>query len=307
MKTILYFFIFGLCCNIFKSSPVYSQKKSLVFEKQNERIIHPKPPVLSYQMNPHNFSYKPKGFNLNVIKINQRKILVEFNYSYPYPYTNFVIRMRYHGYKEEFMSKLITLEDIRPNRVVLANFPTAAYILCVTLIPSMTVSIQQYPLLSTSDMCTDLTFGDDLVVNNHENETGFLVPSLIVLVFIILAVIALVNKLKTSHCFKSKEFIEKEKEKHIELKKNGFNSIVGLNYLINFNQDYADMSHFVKMLVYEGDEHVFSINPNKSQNSITSLNTEFNNDLIKRKRKESLKMSHDNLSFQSDDQFKYIF
>ncbi|RMZ96570.1 hypothetical protein BpHYR1_033228 [Brachionus plicatilis] len=286
-----------------KSSPVYPKKDSLV---KNERFIHPKPPLLSYQMKPHNYSYKPKGFSLNVGKLNQRNILVEFNFSYPYPYANFVIRMRYHGYQEEFMTKQITLEDTSPNRVVLTNFPSAVYILCVTLIPSMTVSAQRYPLLSTSDMCADLTFGEDIIVNDHKNKTGFLVPSLVILVFIILVVIAVVSKLRTSHCCKSKEFVQKQKEKNISMKKNAFNSIVGLNYLINFNKDYADMSHLVKMLVFEGDENVFSINPNESVSSITSLNTEFNKDLMRRKRKH-LKEVHENLSFQSDSLYKFNF
>lgn len=279
----LFFLIFALCFNFLKTKSIFLIENNSTIYNINERFFHSESPSLSYQMKPHNFSYKPKRFDLSIKKINHRKILVEFNYSYPHPYVNYIIRMRYHGYKNEFMSKQIRLEVTNPNRVLLRNFPNAAYILCITLIPSMTVSIQQYPFLSTSDMCGDLIFGEDIIVNYHQNKPGYLVPSLAILVLIILSVITIVNKLITSNCCRSKEFAQKQKEKNLALKKNALNSVVSLNNLLNFNQDFADMSHLVKMLVYQGDERVYAINSNDSSNSIISLNTKFNRNYFQRK------------------------
>ena len=265
-----------MCCNFLKTKSILPFENNLAITNLSERFfgtqIHP----FSYQLKPHNFSYKPKKFNLNIIRINQRKILVEFNYSYPHPYVNYIIRMRYHGYKNEFMTKQFRLEATNPNRILLRNFPSAAYILCITLIPSMTVSIQQYPILSTSDMCGDLIFGENIILKKHQNKPGYLVPSLVILVLIILSVITVVNKLITSNCCKSKEFAQQQQEKNVALKKNAFKSMADLNHLFNFNQDFADMSHLVKMLLYQGDEHVYAINSNDTSNSIVSLNTKYN-------------------------------
>lgn len=278
-----------------ESSPIYVYKTIINNQtvEKNDRIMLSNEPILSSHMKPHTYDYRPRGFVMHTKKLSDKKILIEFNFSQPFPYVNYIIRMRYHGHRDEYMTHKISLDKNSTNRVILKNFPYAQYVLCVTLFPSMTVSSLQYPHISSSDMCTDITFGEEHHVSVNHNKTGLLVPVLLLLVFIQLFVIATVHKFKNSKCCitdEQKEIIIEE-EKTNSLKRSGLNSVAGLNYLVNFNQDYSDMTHLVKMMMFHGTNKFLKNQHNKPFESDASLRTQFSEHVTKRKLHDSISES----------------
>lgn len=277
-------------------SPLLSGVSYQMSEKAREtqvKLLHSKNPILSSEMVLHEYQYKPRGFSLKTKKLSDKKILVEFNYTSMDHYNRFIIRMRYHGDHNEYMTSKMELDQKESNKIVLIDFPLAPYILCVTLFPSMLVSSQEFPPLSTSDMCTDLTFGETTKINQH-NKTGLLAPVLLLLVFLQLFFITTINKLKKSKCCTVDEQERSDNKKIVPLKRVD-NTLANFNFLINFNQEYADFSDFTKKILYYDnknfidEDNILNLNPN------TSFESDYKNFLVKRNSKTS-----EEITFQSD-------
>lgn len=212
------------------------------FELRKPRFLTQHIPILSSEMEPHLYSYRPRGFSIHTKKINEKKIVVEFNYTTLDVYNKYMIRMRYHGHQNDFATNKTILDRTESNKIILNDFPHAQYVLCVTLFPSMQVSGQIYPPISTSDMCVDIVFGEEVKINKH-NKTGLLAPYLLTLVALHLILITIVYNLNQKFCGKHRKREEKQKQ------------IISpymdqITKLMNFSKAYAEEVNLANILLY---------------------------------------------------------
>jgi hypothetical protein len=202
-------------------------------------------PTLSAEMVIHQYQYKPRGFNIEARRLSEKKVLIEFNYTSSEPYKKYAIRMRYHTHHIEYMTNksLITVHE--PNRVVLKNFPPAAYVLCVTLFPSIFASNMQVYPISSSDMCVDVVFGEEQSFSH--NKTGLLSPLLLVLSFINLFAITMINKLNSAKHSDEKPANDSDTQSTVADKTKKDLSLERFNYLMNFNKEYNEARQLARM------------------------------------------------------------
>lgn len=175
---------------------------------------HVPPP--SYQLQLHMYSYKPEGFSLFQREAGLQKILVGFNYDIVSHYDRYVIRVRYHGH-EEYSTNKMKINRTEPNQLLLKNFLDAQYIVCVTLFSSS--GLTEYPPLSTSDMCIDVSAGEPVPIGGHHSTTGLLSPLLLAVAAILLFIIAVGTRIKESYLERAKKgkLRTKRREKMINL------------------------------------------------------------------------------------------
>ena len=147
---------------------------------------HVPPP--SAQLMPHSLKYKPEGFEIFWKKVGLVKILIGFKYTKVNHYDRYLFRLRYHGY-EEYETKKLKLNRTDTNELILNNFLSAQYIVCVTLYSSS--GLPEYPPISTSDMCVDILFGEPYPIGGHHSSTGLLSPLLLAVAAVLLIIITI--------------------------------------------------------------------------------------------------------------------
>jgi hypothetical protein len=156
---------------------------------------HVPPP--SWQLDPHTYTYKPEGFELSIEEIGLRTYLVSMEYPVVDEYDRYIIRVRFHGH-EEFATSKMKVNRTDANELVLKNFLEASYVVCVSLFSSS--GLPEYPPLSTSDMCVDLTVGDSHPIGGgHHGSTGLLSPLLLAVAFVLLIIITIGTKIKKAY------------------------------------------------------------------------------------------------------------
>lgn len=105
----------------------------------------------------------------------------------------YIKTFRYHGH-EEYATNQFIINMTGPNTLLLKKFPDAAYIICVTLFSSS--GSADYPPISTSDMCVDLTVGEVHPPGGHHSVTGLLSPLLLAVAAVLLAIIIIITYIK---------------------------------------------------------------------------------------------------------------
>jgi hypothetical protein len=183
------------------SSRIQSGSNSVTQTSTHHQYFFHKLPQLSHEMSLHTLEYKPRTFSITSRKLSEKKILVEFNYTNTDVYTKYSIRMRYHNHLDEYTTNKTLIDRYESNKIILHDFPSAQYILCVTLHPSMFVSNYQNPPISTSDMCIDILFGDDHGLSGH-NKTGLLMPLLLAVVVVQIASLPILKKIRCNRLVK---------------------------------------------------------------------------------------------------------
>lgn len=197
-------------------------------------------PVLSSELTVHYFKYKPRSFSIKAIKLSENKALVEFNYSYTEPFSKYSFRIRYHNHLIEYTTNMSFISPREPNRVILNHFPHAAYVVCVTLHPSMTAYSQFHPI-STSDMCVDVVFGPEHSFTH--SKTGLLMPVLLGLVFIHLVLISIISRIQ-------KTVNKKKKAK----KSSKQEAIDKFNNIMETNKDQEEAMNLAKKFSFYQEE-----------------------------------------------------
>ena len=168
---------------------------------------HVPPP--SFQLSKHTFSYKPEGFEMFSRSAGLKKTIVGFKYPTTDSYDRFLIRVRFHGY-DEYATNKMKINKTDENYIVLKEFIDAQYVVCVTLFSSS--GLPQYPPISTSDMCMDLTIGKSHPIGGHHSSTGLLSPLLVAVAAVLLFIIAVGNSIiRCLH--KRNEKKEKQRER----------------------------------------------------------------------------------------------
>lgn len=120
------------------------------------------------------------------------------------------MRVRYHGHPE-FATLKLKINKTDSNELLMKNFLDASYIVCVTLFSSS--GLPEYPPLSTSDMCIDVTVGEEHPIGEHHGSTGLLSPLLLAVAFVLLIVIIVGTKIKKAYLKRAaKKKLKKEKE-----------------------------------------------------------------------------------------------
>ena len=169
---------------------------------------HVPPP--SYQLNKHTFSYKPEGFEMFSRNAGLKKTIAGFKYPTINNYDRFIIRVRFHGY-DEYATNKMKINKTDENYIILKEFIDAQYVVCVTLFSSS--GLPEYPPISTSDMCMDLTIGPSHPIGGHHSSTGLLSPLLVAVAAVLLFIIAVGNSImRCLHKRKQKKEKEAEKE-----------------------------------------------------------------------------------------------
>ena len=225
---------------------------------KKSRFIHHKVPILSSNMVLHKYEYKPRGFSLIARRITDKRVLVEFNYTVHDIYNKYILRMRYHNHAEEYATNKTLLDRHEPNQIILNDFPHSAYIVCITLLPSMQAAYSAP--LSTSDMCVDVTFGEVHRVNEHHiNRTGLLAPVLFVLVLIELLYVTFAYKARHSKCCGgggggSTKAGEKSSTDKAAAGRQVHPSV---NHLAFYNRYFDDYSKLANILLYYDNGEIF--------------------------------------------------
>lgn len=169
----------------------------------------------SYQLQLHMYSYKPKSFQLFAKEVGVKKILIGIDYTEKGPYDIYIVRIRYHGH-EEYTTNKMKIHKNETNELILNKFLDSQYIVCVTL---FSVSAPEYPPISTSDMCIDLTVGEAPHIGGHRSATGLLSPLLVAVAAVLLVCIAIGQNLKDLYNQKKKNRHEKKNSSKNDLKK----------------------------------------------------------------------------------------
>ena len=189
---------------------------------------HVPPP--SYQLQPHSYSYKPESFSVEAEQVGLKIWLISFDYSIEDMYDRYMIRIRYHGHPEFATSKM-KINKTESNELILKNFLEASYIVCVSLFSSS--GLPEYPPISTSDMCVDVTVGESHPIGAHHGTTGLLTPLLMAVAFVLLVIIAIGTKVKKAYLKKVKYHKNKahgsEEPKAPSRKQSIVNAIVSAN------------------------------------------------------------------------------
>ncbi|CAF0706140.1 unnamed protein product [Brachionus calyciflorus] len=169
---------------------------------------HGTPPP-SYQLHPHTHIYKPEGFHLFAQDLGLKKILIGFDYPTPSHYDRYIIRIRYHGH-EEYSTDKIKVHKNDTNKLILNKFLDAQYVICVTLFSSS--GLPEYPPISTSDMCIDVTAGEAPHIGGHHSTTGLLSPLLVAVAAVLLIFIVIGQNIKDLYNERHKLYESKRKQ-----------------------------------------------------------------------------------------------
>ncbi|RNA44231.1 hypothetical protein BpHYR1_047760 [Brachionus plicatilis] len=169
----------------------------------------------SYQLQLHMYSYKPKSFHLFARELGVKKILIGVDYKEKGPYDKYIVRIRYHGH-EEYSTNKMKIHKNETNELILKKFLDAQYIICVTL---FSLSASEYPPISTSDMCIDVTAGETPHIGGHRSATGLLSPLLVAVAAVLLACIVIGQNLKDLYNQRKKKLQATIDSPKLDLKK----------------------------------------------------------------------------------------
>jgi hypothetical protein len=181
-------------------------------EHKSDGDSHHHVPPPSYQLQLHLYNYKPDTFHMFGEEIGIKTFVVGFTYTKQDHYDRFIIRVRFHGH-EDYTTNKIKINKTDTNQLVLKNFIEASYIICVTLFSSS--GLPDYPPLSTSDMCMDLTVGESHPIGGHHSSTGLLSPLLLAVAFVLLFIITVGTKIKKSYLKRLKKKKAENKKKRL--------------------------------------------------------------------------------------------
>ena len=179
---------------------------------EHEGGHHVPPP--SYQLQKHEYSYKPEGFSMYTKEVGIKKTIVGFKYGAVNHYDRYVIRVRFHGYPE-FATAKMKVNRTGSNELLLNKFLDAQYIICVTLFSSS--GLPDYPPISTSDMCIDILVGEAHVPGGHHSTSGLLSPLLLAVAAVLLAYIIIGTKIKEKYKEHHEKKVVEEKVKRMSI------------------------------------------------------------------------------------------
>lgn len=177
------------------------------------------------------FTSAPRGFSIDYKKVNKHEFEIEFNYTVNDYYNKYFMTIKNHN-KKEFITKKVNLDKKSPNVIKLNKFLEDQYIICIVLYSTNYDVSNEFPPISTSDMCVDMFIGDFLVINSEEDIrfSGLLAPVLLSIAFLCLVAITIIDKLRRAEiskcCGKMNEKIavDSKSTEQIKLKTNAYYS-----------------------------------------------------------------------------------
>jgi hypothetical protein len=205
------------------------------------------------------FSSKPRFFSIDYKKVGKHYFEIEFNYTARDYYNKYFLTIKTHD-KKEYITKKVNLDKKEANRVIFKKFNEDQYIVCVVLYSTNYDVSNEFPPISTSDMCVDMFIGDFLVINTEEEiqRTGLLAPVLLAIVFLSLVLITMIDKLKKaniSKCFKEINNHVNTNDKQLETKR------IKLKTNTYYSNKYGLREDLVEVLIYYDQvEFVFDDN-----------------------------------------------
>jgi len=265
---------------------LYSNKNQTLMLAPSTKVIHSQ--VQSCDDVPC-FSSKPRFFSIDYTKTGKHYFEIEFNYTAQDYYNKYFLTIKTHD-KKEYITKKVNLDKKAANKIILKKFEEDQYIICVVLYSTNYDVSNEFPPVSTSDMCVDMFIGDFLVINTEEDiqRTGLLAPVLFAIVFLNLVLITIIDKMKKaniSRCFKEiNNHVHNHDVKDLNKKRVKLNNKTNTYY----SNKYGLKEDLVEVIIYY-DQVEFVFDDNTSyylrkemfyfiQNYLEEVSNRFNDD-----------------------------